>query len=223
MTFLFFNSNINCFGQNPAKNTQELDSLKYYHALANSPQKSTDLQKAYVFYLKLKEQNLRKKDTIKIIHNLWQISIIQNSLGFLYDSENSAIEAIKLLDQLKDNKTTLEARFGLYNKLGNVYSTLNDNETAIVYYNKGLEIAQLPYQVNLIQTNKAMLYIDQNKYQLAEKELLEVYKSRLKLNDSRKTTSTLDELGFVQSKLNKPQGFKNLLKALEIRLGTDNV
>jgi tetratricopeptide (TPR) repeat protein len=195
----------------------------YYYNLANNPKTSSDLPRAYKFYIKLKEQNLIKRDTFQAIQNLRQIAIIQYKWGDYYASEASVVNALKLLDKINTNDSTvIEAKIGLYNQVGRIYRALLKYESAIEYYNKALLIADSQDKVNTIRNNLALIYRDQQKYNLAEKELREVYESSVDVGNIIKTARALDNLGFVRSKLNDPQSLQNLLKALDIRLSNND-
>jgi len=99
ITFLFFYSFFSSiYATNERVQEQNTDSLRYYYNLANYPKTSSDLPKAYKFYINLKNENLRKKDTLQAVQNFRQIAIMQNNWGDYYASESSAVEALKLLD-----------------------------------------------------------------------------------------------------------------------------
>ena len=225
ITFLFFYSFFSSiYATNERAQEQNTDSLRYYYNLANYPKTSSDLPKAYKFYINLKNENLRKKDTLQAVQNFRQIAIMQNNWGDYYASESSAVEALKLLDNFHLNDSTItEAKLGLYNQVGRISHALLKYDSAIDYFNKGLEVASSQEDINIIINNKALVYRDQGNYKQAELEFTKAYKNSLKLNDSVTTSRVLNNLGLVRSKLNHPMALDNLLGALNIRLKYSDV
>ena len=217
ITFLFFclysySSELHLDGVN-----QETDSLSHYYKLANNPQKNSDLPLAYKFYLNQKEQSLARKDTLNAINILRQIAIIENNLGDYFSSESSVVEALKLLDKMEGNDFVIQSKIGLYNQLGRIYKVLLDFDSALRYYNEALKIAKSQKNINIIQNNKALVHEEQENYELAEKELVQVYNNSIQLEDQKQVARAMDNLGFIQSKLNRPEGLKKIIEALEIR------
>lgn len=216
VSFLFF-----CFINNGFStvivNSRQIDSLNYYSEMANNPKTNSSLTKAYVYFERKKKKGIELNDTKAVIYHLRQIAIIQNKLGDYFGSEISVVEALKLLESVKEPKYAMNNRIGLYNQLGRIYMQLLDYEGAIKYFDKGLKIAKLKNDINIIQNNKALVYIQLQKYELAENELLKVYENSLLQDDKKQTLRALDNLGFVQSKLNKPEGLEKLMSVLEQR------
>jgi len=225
ITFLFFYSFISCiYNINDSFQDQSIDSLRHYHNLANYPKTSYDLPKAYKFYINLKNENLRKKDTLQAVQNLRQIAIMQNNWGDYYASESSTVEALKLLDNLHLNDSTItEVKLGLYNQIGRVSHASLKYDSAIDYFNKGLKIASFPEDISTINNNKALVYRDQGDFVLSEIEFSKAYKNSLKSYDSITISRVLNNLALVRSKLNDPEALENLKEALDIRLRTNDV
>ncbi|TGV02433.1 tetratricopeptide repeat-containing sensor histidine kinase [Flavivirga rizhaonensis] len=217
LSFLFFFVVKNGFGAKVI-NSRQLDSLSYYSHMANNPTTDSSLIKAYAFYERKKNESIESNDTGSTIRHLRQIAIIQNELGDYFGAEISVVEALKLLETIKDSKNVINNKIGLYNQLGRIYLALLDYEEAIRYFDEGLKIAKLKDYINIIQNNKALVYIRQHRYELAENEFLKVYKNSLLQDDKKQLSRALDNLGFVQSKLNKPEGLEKLMSALKQRI-----
>ncbi len=217
LSFLFF-----CFGKNGFAtsliHSQQIDSLSYYYEMANNPSTDSSLIKAYAFYERKKDESIKLNETISAIKHLRQIAIIQNELGDYFGGEISVVEALKLLESVKESENAISHRIGLYNQLGRIYMALLDYEGAMRYYDEGFKIAKLEKDINIIQNNKALVYIRLHQYELAENEFLKVYKNSLLQDDKKQLARALDNLGFVQSKLNKPEGLDKLKEALELRM-----
>ncbi|MDD7887110.1 ATP-binding protein [Flavivirga sp. 57AJ16] len=199
------------------------DSLRYYYNLANTPKTPSSLAEAYLFFNKQKEESLLLKDTLSTINHLRQIAIIQFKLGDYYGSETSVVSALGLLDLLKNNKPDNENKVGLYNQLGRINKELLDYDTALKYYNEALKFAHSKANINIIKNNKALIYIDQSHFALAEKELKTIYENSLPLGDTIQIARALDNLGYVQFKLKRKNALDKLFKALEIRISIEDI
>lgn len=193
------------------------DSLRHYYNLSTNPKKSADLTAAYNFYKNQKKKSLAKKDTLNTVQNLRFVASIQKNLGDLYESEASAIEALKLLDNVKSDKFVLDAKLGLYNHLGIISRLSYDYDKAITFYDKALEITQKESDSTRIFKNIGNIYLDAEKYELALNAYTIAYVNSLNSKSNILIARALDNLGFAQSKLNLPDALPNMLKALEIR------
>lgn len=218
-SFLFFCICIAFFFCNKHSYAQQsIDSSRYYYYLILNSKKNADLTSALVFYNNHKNKSLLKKDTLLAIYDLRQIAIIQKKIGFLNESENSAVEALKLLDGLKVNDSIgIEAKIGLSNHLGIVYRELELYNKAIEYYDNILNIAQTQSQITAVLNNKAFVFYKQKKYDLAVSEFTKVYENNLLTNNRKKIARALDNLGLTQSKLNHPEALSNIMKGLTLR------
>ncbi|GAB1856194.1 hypothetical protein MHTCC0001_10290 [Flavobacteriaceae bacterium MHTCC 0001] len=202
---------------------QEKDSLSYYSNIANHPKEPSSLTKAYIFFKKQKEASITSKDTLATIRHLRQLAIIEFELGDYHGSETSAVKAIQLLDNLRTTNFNDLDKVGLYNDLGRINKELLDFEASLKFYDKALKLAIDKTSIIIINNNKALLYIDQKKYQLAEKHLEQTYQSALKTKKLIQIAQVLANLGYVQSKLNKTQALENLLKALKTRIDLNDL
>ncbi|WP_303318582.1 tetratricopeptide repeat protein [Flavivirga abyssicola] len=215
-SFLFFCLGVSGFS-NTIINSQQIDSLNYFFHMANSPKTDSCLTKAYIYFEQEKKKSIASNNIMSAIYHLRQIAIIQNELGDYFGGEVSVVEALKLLESVKESEDVVNHKVGLYNQLGRIYMALLDYDEAIKYYDKGLKIAKLEKDINIIQNNKALVYIQLHKYELAENEFLKVYENSLLQDDKKQLSRALDNLGFVQSKLNKSEGLEKLMMALEQR------
>ena len=195
---------------------QNQDSLKYYYNLANYPKSPNDLQYALDFYLRQKKLNQNKKDTITLINNLRQIAIIQLNMGFYFESESTAVETLKAINNYKNIND--EPRLGLYNHLGRIYRILKDYDVALDFYKKAESISQTKKNLNIIQNNIAYVYQAQEKYELAEKKYQEIYQNSLKIQDSVQIARSMANLAHIKGKLNKSNALELMKEALDLRL-----
>ncbi|WP_434037183.1 tetratricopeptide repeat-containing sensor histidine kinase [Formosa sp. 4Alg 33] len=199
-----------------SQNKQIKDSLSYFIETVANPKNITNLSRAYLYFEKLKYESLKKQDTNNVLFSLQHLSKVQYSLGDYFGSENSVVEGLSVL-AVCDGDTYLNFKLSFLNKLGKISAKRLDYDTAIQYYNQAIAIAKDQEHLNIIHNNKALIYVKQEKYELAEQEFKGVYENSLGLDNDFETNKSLNNLGFVQSKLNKPEGLTNMLKALELK------
>lgn len=223
LSYLFFLSFIGSYGQTENDPIQKTDSLRYYAAIANNPTSGSSLTKAYVYFNALKDKSITAKDTLSTISHLRRIAIIQYQLGDYYGSETSVISALNYLENSEQNDSVYEPKVGLYNELGQIHTNLLNYETALKYFNSGLEIAKSKDNINIIQNNIALVYLEKEAYKLAERDFLIVYENSLTEDNLIQTSRALNNLAFVQSKLAKPGALEKLQEALEIRIKTNDL
>ena len=218
ISFLFFCLGYNCLGAGIYKISQEMDSLKYYSKMANRPESDSSLTTAFAYFNKELNESKKRNDISSSISHLRQIAIIQNKLGDYFGSEATVVEALKILDHSPVSKRTIKDRIGLLNQLGRINMELLDYEASIRYYDEALGLAESANYRNIIQNNKAVVYIQMKDYALAEKVLTEAYKNSAPLDNIEQTARALDNLGFVQSKLNRSNSLDKLNDALDLRI-----
>ena len=98
-----------------------------------------------------------------------------------------------------------------------------DFDRSIECYDKALLNAEDDVNKNIIRNNKAVIYKDLEKYELAETEFQLVYNSSLEHNDLKQRNRALDNLAFVQTKLGKDGALDQLEEALESRLKNNDL
>ena len=221
ISFLFFYSLLPFFvtmisGQCAAQ--EKSDSLNYYYYAILNPKEPEHLPDGISYYSRRRERNLINGDTLSAIGDLRMIAIGQFKIGNVYDSENSIVEALDLINKLKDGDTLIESRVGLHNQLGRVYRSANNYEEALKSFEEALKLAPNTKDSITILNNKANVYKDMLQYQQALNQYVLVYDKTLGRGDSLQLAMVLDNLGYVQGKLNLPSALDNLNKALEVRL-----
>lgn len=196
----------------------EKDSVRYYYSLATNPTKSTDLIDSYIFFKIKKEKSIKEKDTLNSVYYLRLIVNIEYELGAIYDSEASAVEALKLL-----KPKNREEKIGLYNHLGMIHRELRNYDDALFYYDKSLHLVKNSKDSSTVFNNKGIVYKYQNKYNLAIEVFKKAHQINWRIDDSLNSARTLSNLGFSESKLNRKTALPRMLKALSIRkeLGRD--
>ncbi len=187
------------------------------------PEKGSDVTAAFNYLETHINKDLQNKDTLNAVRKLRYMVIGQIEMGALYESEETATRALRLLDNLPVNPEVTEAKKGLYNDLGMVYRILKNPINAFRLYDETLEYSLNSQDSMVVMNNKGNLYSDMGNYGLAEKQFNTVYEISLRSSDSLQQARALDNLGFSQSKLLHPDGLNNMLEALEIRMRADNL
>ena len=215
--FLFFLWGMALIGQGHMYSQNSNDSLKYYHHIITTLENGNQLNRAFRFFENLIESQIKNGETIPAVQNLRRVAIGQYELGFLYESEATALRALQLLEPLETNETIQEAKSGLFNHMGIVYRQLKAYDKSLSYYQKALEYALDQSDSIPTMNNMFYVYIDQGKYPMALKNAELILEKRLKKGDSLGIARALDNLGYVQSNLKMPLALDNLQRALLIR------
>ncbi|WP_435623155.1 ATP-binding protein [Flagellimonas sp.] len=202
---------------------ESVDSLRYYHNVVMKPNNSKDLNSAFLFFDRKINEQLLVGDTIGAVQNLRRVAIGQFELGFLYESEYSAVRALKMLEEQKDNPVITEAKSGIFNHLGIVYRHLKLYEKALSYYESALELANDSSDSIPALNNISYLHLDQENYSLAFEISTAILEKCLMSSDSLGIARALDNLGYVQSKLNMSEALDNMQKAMNIRLEANDL
>ncbi|MEN3322419.1 hypothetical protein VP395_01650 [Mariniflexile soesokkakense] len=108
------------------KTKDSIKLLSAYRKLADYSRLSEGLLNAITYYQEHKALNLKFKDSLEIIRDLRFMSSIQYNLDLLHESEATAVEAITIVDALKESEQTLDAKIGLYNHLEIIYNELGN-------------------------------------------------------------------------------------------------
>ncbi|MEH6770896.1 sensor histidine kinase [Maribacter arcticus] len=195
----------------------KIDSSLYYYNAIIAPELPEDLPSAINFYIKKKQQDLNKKDTLNAISDLRLLAMGEFKIGNNSDSENHIVEALDLIESMAFKDTLINASVGLNNQLGRIYRASRNYPAAQKYFNKALAIAKKAKDSIIILNNKANVYKDELDYKNAIDIYTILYQKSLKTQDSLQIALVLDNLGYVQSKTDSPDALENLKKALEIR------
>lgn len=196
---------------------RQKDSAAYHYQNILNPDNSSDIPNAIKFYTSLKKEHLKKGDIYKAIEDLRLIAIGQNNNGNIYDSENTTVEALRLIDTSPQSDTLVESRKGLYNQLGKIYRVTLHHNKAIEAYNNALKYSKTFKDSITIINNKATIYKDLKLYDKALAQLNRAISNTNIKSDLKLYAMVLDNLGFVQSKLHDPNALSNLKEALQIR------
>lgn len=195
----------------------QADSSSYYHNIIVRPEQSSDINAAFTYFNREVDKNLHQGDILSAVNNLRRIAMGQFELGFYYDSEETAVRALALLEEIPYGKRIVEPKRGLVNHLGLVYRKLKFHQKALDYFADALQLASGTKDSLIIINNISNIYLDRQDYPKALQSYKLSYSKSLKLQDSASISMAMNNLGFVQSKLDMPEGLPNILKAQEIR------
>ena len=203
--------------------TKQTDSANYYYFKISRPTNFSDFEKASIFFKKRVRSSLNNQDTLKAIQNLRLISYGEMEYGFLNDSEQTAVHALQLVENLSNEEREL-LYLGLYNHLGMVYRRLHDYNKALSYYDKALNFSKSRNDTVNLLNNKATIYKDSGQYSLA-KEILEKALNIVSIQDRNEEqyARLLANLGYLQFLLEDNKALETLKKALQYRIETNDL
>lgn len=193
------------------------DTLNNYYKAIVNPNRETDIFQAINFYTLKKAQDLKKNDTLGALKDLRLIALGHYSNGNIFDSEIAAVEGLSLLDRYSKKDTVYDGRKALYNQLGVIYRETKKYEKALEIYDLSLTYSKKKSDSITLINNKANIYKDFGKYQKAADQLNVAYKKIGNDTSSLQFAMIIDNLGYVQSKLENTEALPNLKKALKIR------
>lgn len=128
----------------------------------------------YYCYSKSQKLYVKLKDNFQIAKNLLNKASVQFSEKDFIGSENSAINALRILNKTKKRgKTYVENIYSVYNILANTYNELQNYNQSIVFHNKALSILeknnfQSVYQLKAVSLfNIGLVYQNNRKYRQA--------------------------------------------------------
>jgi tetratricopeptide (TPR) repeat protein len=202
---------------------EKKDSLSLYSGLVNDPKNETDLIKSYTFFNNYWKTSLAKKDTVSAIYSLWYKASIESQNGFIYDSEETSIKALNLLDKVKPNNYLNLLRKGVFNHLGIIYIKQKNVIKAIDLYNKALNFSENKKDSATIYNNIGNAYKSNNDLKKARELFEKGFDVIIKTNDTLTRALILDNLGDVKSKMKVKGAIKDLNNALKLRKKKKNI
>ena len=197
---------------------QANDSLSYFINLVERPKRPIDLSNAYSFIDNAKNSAIKNKDTVSTIYCLYNLASITYKVGFYNESENTAIEGLKLLDKVKPTAYNLNLRKSLNNHLGLLYTESDNAVVASSLYNKALKFAQSNKDSIVLYNNISNIYKDKQDYDRAKTYLQNAYALFSTKTDTLTKALVLDNLGYVSFKLNDDNAFQLLQESLKLRV-----
>tara|TARA_R110002020_G_scaffold262126_1_gene476433 strand:+ start:1587 stop:3233 length:1647 start_codon:yes stop_codon:yes gene_type:complete len=214
-SFLFFILAL-VSAQNFGQITQKTDSSLYYYNALSNPKDYHNFQKANIFFKKQINYSLLNNDTLSAIQNLRLIANGQSEYGFLNDSEQTVVLALRLAENIYSDKKA-DLQLGLNNQLGMIYRRLNDFEKALLFYDKALRFSKSNKDSISILNNKSTIYKDLEQYEKA-KDILEETLKIASIQNKKQYARVLSNLGYIQFKLGDEEALNSMQRALTYRV-----
>ena len=153
-----------------------------------------------------------ENDSLRVGYNLLKIAQIQQNFNDFYESEKTLTEALVFLEKAND-KTYLSE---VYNMLGVAYNNLEDFDFALDFYNKSEQISTDQLSKQIVQNNKAVVYLQSKNYVKAI-EILQTLNASVSGDQNLFfKTMVVHNLGFAQFKNDGIAGLGLMESALKM-------
>src|SRR5690554_175580 len=200
-----------------------IDSLEFYKSAIYYPHKDADIAVAITFLRDATEKTLARGDTLQAVGIMQALITGEMEVGSVYESEETAIKAIHLLENMPNNKKTIRLKKEIYRELGRAYRLLKDSYNALYFYNNALALCESTLDSLKVINNMGNVYLDAKEYVQADTYFRKTYALSLRLSVSLVIARVLDNLGNIQAKIDNPDALTNMNKALEIRLNHNDL
>lgn len=190
--------------------------MKFYSKLVLQPQTANDLYLAEKFFVSNYKIALSKNDMGGAIYNLYYKASIEYKLGAYDNSEETIVEALKLLEVNDNSAYAIATKKSFYNLLGIIYEEQRNKEKALELYQKTLEMASNTLDSATIYNNISIVHKNYKDNIRAKNELLKAYAIIPRLKDTLTQALILDNLGVLNNELNGT-GLSLMMKSLELR------
>ena len=206
-----------CSCQNKHKSfstSDTTDSINANFIKANTLLQENKLDSSFIYFDLASDEFLEKGDSLNAATCLIQMAITLYLEGDYYGSQETSIEADKLINKENSNHYALLAYN--YNNLGNAISGYDDHEQAIPYYDLAIKFSMDSISQASYSNNKAVTLSYVKKY----KEANEIFEAILKSNFSSQIEYARTLSNYANSKWHIDQQYnpiRDLHKALHIR------
>ncbi|MFE3849474.1 ATP-binding protein [Flavobacterium sp. LB3P45] len=208
--------------KNTQKNSQkkpDVTEINSLLAIGHKHYENEEFDSSYYYYNKAKSLAEIKKDTSRIIHSIgWLAEIHRNSSDYS-SSEATAVEALPFLE---NNEKYPNGRWNIYNILGNNYLSTFDNDNALYYFNKALNLKTDSIERYGIRNNIALVYLAQNKFHDAIEILSTLTSKKEIIEDKEAFARVLDNLGYCYYKTGSLKALDYLNQSKKIRIQEKN-
>ena len=171
-----------------------------------------DVDSAFFYFQEAKGSFVAAGDSLAAVYCLLQIADIYKQYNDYIETETSSIEALQLINNPLDSVYNPI----IYNNLGIVNRNLKNFKEAIKYYKKTLQLTKDPNRAVIINNNIANVLIDSLAFSEAQ-SILAKQKRIVRTQDTISYARILDNLGFVNHKLNDELGIPQMQQAMLMR------
>lgn len=196
---------LSCTRQAP----NDLAKFQVLKAKGENAYKKIQLDSAYYYYNLARESLNGSKDE-NHTYVLLQIATIQQHMGDLFDSEETATEA------LSHTKDTIYKPY-LYNILAISYDKQKRFDDALTYYKKAHATFKDNTSKAITQNNIALIYREKKQYHKAISLLESLSQDKYLKSQKEQVARVLDNLGYTQFKSGNLSGYANLNRSLKLR------
>lgn len=197
----------------PEKGT---DSLKYYIHIINHSPDTEKLLSSFQYLQNKQVENKKEEPNLIQVYHLIYLARVQRKLGFLSDSEQSAIKALEIADALTPTAKLQAYQNTLYNHLGQLYWEMGIYKSALYFYGKALKNTSL-YEKSVIFNNIGNVYKIQQQDSLAINYFQKAIELSSTTNHQENLARSQDNLGHLLIKKQSVQALSNLQQALWLR------
>lgn len=169
---------------------------------------------AFYYFNKAKNLAEQIQDTSRIVYSLTWMGESQHRQADYSGSESTYAEGIAYLH---GSKKFPYGKTNLYSSMGTNYLNTQDYKSAVYYLKKAINDKTDLITKVIIYNNISLSYKDQELYKEAESILLPLSKLKIVKKELSLAATILDNLGFIQYKLNKPNAYSNLTTSLKMR------
>ncbi|WMI64731.1 hypothetical protein RBH94_11745 [Aestuariibaculum sp. YM273] len=206
-----------CFWSSEFAAQQKQDSTQIYYTAIKDFKDINLSTKAFDYFQRKVDKALEDNKSEAAAYYLELIAFGQYRMGFLDQSEQYTIQALKILDGVEQQSKTKVARERLYNQLGIIYRNLRDYNNSNNYFKKALTLNENPDNIIATVTNIANNYADQDDYKKAVEVLSPLYKKALAIQDISSKVVFIDNLGYYKTKTGDDNGLELMKMALVMR------
>ncbi|MFE3869460.1 tetratricopeptide repeat protein [Flavobacterium sp. LS2P90] len=205
--------------QNNTQRKQDLTEINNLLAIGHKHFENEKLDSSYYYYNKAKIAAELKKDTSRIIHSIGWMAEVQRILADYSGSEATAVMALPFIENTDKYPN---GKWNIYNTLGNNYLSTFDNDNALYYFNKALNLKTDAIEKAGMKNNIALVYMKQEKYQDAIQILSPLILRKEVLDDAEAYSRILDNLGYCYYKAGSPKAFDYLNQSIKISIQKKN-
>jgi len=174
---------------------------------------SAKYDSSYYYFNKAKLACDPKQHAKQFVYSISNLATIQQNQGDFSGSEDTAMEAMPIVE----TSTNPKFKWNIYTILGNNYLNTFDHENAYYYYNKALNLKTDKPRSNAAKNNMAVLYMEKNEYDKAIQILFSLTLKKEVLKDLQTFSRVIDNLGYCYFKTGNPKALMYLNQSLKIR------